>query len=348
MNLANDTEVVESDCIPLELSFDGQTCSFALAPDETRAIAVGSLLGADLRIDRPGVAPVQFHIERENDQLWIIPAYDSAELRINAVRIGGPMSLDTRAVIEFCGVRLTAKVVDLTHSLEPISSALLRQTSWEVPRDRVKIFEERPLGAVGNASSNVAPPIDGELPTTAFQRFVVPPILSEEQGTTRYPVFSRPVAVGSECPSAIPPLRDIGLGEVITPARIRAVGESSMTRQTAVLAATRPQNEASSLAQSQETWRFVPVQRPTTPPYEARVPIEVSGSYSAKSRVMRLLARLGLIESRPALMLLGGAAAAFVLSAIIGWFTRHEEHSISPASVNQFDTPRTNLRNSPR
>jgi len=175
MNLANDSEfeAPDSGSIRLELSFDGQTCSFALAPDETRAIAVGSLLGADLRIDRPGVAPVQFHIERENDQLWIVPAYDSGDLRVDAVRIRGPKRLDNRAVIEFCGLRVIAKVLHLSHAAEPSSCVGPQQTSSEAIRDRGKAFEERLLGAIEGAPT-ILPLNDGELPTTAFQRFVVP------------------------------------------------------------------------------------------------------------------------------------------------------------------------------
>ena len=328
MNLANDTQVVESDCIPLELSFDGQTCSFALAPDETRAIAVGSLLGADLRIDRPGVAPVQFHIERENDQLWIVPAYDSGDLRVDAVRIRGPKRLDNRAVIEFCGLRVIAKVLHLSHAAEPISSARLRQRSLESAQQRVKAFEERPLGAMGSISM-ISPPCECELPTTAFQRFVIPAILAEEQATTRYPVFSKSLEREPQCAAAIEPLPDIGLGDVITPAPIRAVGEFHPTCQSVAVAGFRPHDEASSTLQTQETLRFIAIQWPQKPlstrvSYEARAVIQVSSAETAKSRVMRLMTQLGIFtESRPALVLLGGAVTVFVLFAVIGWFTRH-------------------------
>jgi len=55
-----------------------------------------------------------------------------------------------------------------------------------------------------------------------------------------------------------------------------------------------------------------------------------------------------LTKTRPMLVFLGGVTTAFVLSAIVSWFTRHEEHSVRPVSSAQFDVSRTNLRNSPR
>jgi len=87
-------------------------CTFELDADETRAVAVGSLLRADLGIDRPGVAPVHFHIEREHDALWIVPAYGAKDIRVNAAKLTGPKRLDGQAVIEFSNVRIDARILD--------------------------------------------------------------------------------------------------------------------------------------------------------------------------------------------------------------------------------------------
>ena len=347
MNLANDSEfeAPDSGSIWLELSFEGQTHSFSLQSDETRAVAVGSLLGADLRIDRAGVAPVQFHIEREDGQLWIVPAYGSNELRVDAVRVRGPKRIDRRALIEFCGLRVNANVLDVQPRPERSSCVRPRQTSSEALRDRGKAFEERLLGAVESG-----PPIqtlnDAELPTTAFQRYVVPAIVGDEQATTRYPVFSKDVEIPSRCTAAIEPLRATGLGEVIRPAPIRVVGALSDFRQ---------QGEGPPSAQTQETLRFVPMQsKPllTAVPHEVigdTSEFDVSGANSGEPRFIPWLSRLGLLtKSRPMLVFLGGITTAFVLSAIISWFTSHEKHSIRPVSRAQFDMSRTNLRNSPR
>jgi len=104
-------KISDPDALWLELTFQGQSHPFALPPDETRAITVGSLEGADLRIARPGVAPVQFHIERDCDQLWIVPAYASEGLRVDTARVTGPKRIDGRAVLEFSGLRVQASVL---------------------------------------------------------------------------------------------------------------------------------------------------------------------------------------------------------------------------------------------
>ncbi len=99
----------------IELRIDGVARTFELDAAETRAVAVGSLLRADLHIDRPGVAPVHFHIEREHDALWIVPAYGARDLRVNAARLTGPKQLDGQAVIEFSSVRIDARILTGTH-----------------------------------------------------------------------------------------------------------------------------------------------------------------------------------------------------------------------------------------
>jgi len=91
MNPAMKVEPESSDdkSIWLELCVDGESHTFELKADELRAVAVGSLLRADLRIDRPGVEPVQFHIERDDGALWIVPAYNSSDLRVDTARVIG-------------------------------------------------------------------------------------------------------------------------------------------------------------------------------------------------------------------------------------------------------------------
>ena len=96
----------------LELCLDGVSHTFEFGADESRAIAVGSLMRVDLRIDRPGVAPVHFHIEREADDLWIVPAYSARDLRVNAARLTGPQRIHGHAIIEFSNVRLDAHIID--------------------------------------------------------------------------------------------------------------------------------------------------------------------------------------------------------------------------------------------
>ena len=170
--------------------------------------------------------------------------------------------------------------------------------------------------------------------------------MGDEQATTRYPVFSKDVEPPSRFTAAIEPFRAIRLGEVITPAPIRVVGALSDFRQ---------QGEVPPSVQTQETLRFVPMRsKPllTAVPHEVigdTSGFDVSGANSGEPRSLPWLARLALLtKTRPILALLWGVTTAFVLSAIVNWFTRHEEHSVRPVSGAQFDTSRTNLRNSPR
>lgn len=53
----------------LEARLGESTWVFELAPTEDRAIVVGSLLRAHIRIDRKGIFPVHFHFERERDSV---------------------------------------------------------------------------------------------------------------------------------------------------------------------------------------------------------------------------------------------------------------------------------------
>jgi hypothetical protein len=95
----------------LELLLDSHTHTFEFVSSESAAITVGSHPSADLRIDRPGVAPVQFHIEREAEHLWLVPAYDSERLRVNAARLAAPKCINGPTVIEFCGLQVRARVL---------------------------------------------------------------------------------------------------------------------------------------------------------------------------------------------------------------------------------------------
>ncbi len=363
MNIANDCEfeASDSDSIWLELSFEGRAHSFALPSDETRAVAVGSFLRADVRIDRPGVAPVQFHIERENDQLWIVPAYSSNELRVDAVRVRGPRRIDGRALIEFCGLRIRATVLEPHLMPQRTSSVRRRQTLSEAPQGSGKVFEERPLGAVESAPL-ASTPSDDELPTIAFQRFVTPSAPVQEQPTTQLPVFSKSAETQPQCNVAIQPFRIIGLGEAreskgtqspksgpipTEPAQVDETVAASTLSMTADTIETRPfwleEPESEHTAhpnhfvqaqrpqQTQETLRFVPMRKPQAPfapaPQEAipnTTAFDVPTANSGRLRFIGWIAQLGLLSKRrPVLVWLVATATAFVLSATITWFAAH-------------------------
>lgn len=197
MNVAKDSEVETPDpeAIWLELSFEGQTLAFELPADESRAIAVGSLLRADIRIDRPGVAPVHFHFEREDDEIWVVPGYGLEGLRVDTARVTGPKRIDARAVVEFCGTRLEATVLDEPPSPRRRASLVrLRQSGFSecAVRGPSQTFGEQELGATGGTEP--APPTPAvAAPTVSIDRAVIRTPLPLEQPTTRFVPLTTPI-----------------------------------------------------------------------------------------------------------------------------------------------------------
>ena len=91
------------------IRLDDRSWIFELGPDEDRAIVVGALLRAHVRVDRREIAPVHFHFEREGDTIRLVPGY-RADLIVNGVAVSGMQSLDRQAVIEFSGCRMEVRV----------------------------------------------------------------------------------------------------------------------------------------------------------------------------------------------------------------------------------------------
>jgi hypothetical protein len=78
---------------------------FELEPGDERAIVVGSLSRAQVRIGRPGVAPIHFHLEREGDAICLVPGYRD-DLVVNERAVARPCLLEPRSIIQFSGLRL--------------------------------------------------------------------------------------------------------------------------------------------------------------------------------------------------------------------------------------------------
>ncbi|HVY28791.1 MAG TPA: FHA domain-containing protein [Polyangiaceae bacterium] len=93
----------------LVVDYESRAYIFELAPDVERAVVVGSLPRADVRVNALGIAPVHFHFEREGAQLLLVPTYD-AEVRVNSRLVRGPQPIAGHALVEFAGVRLEATI----------------------------------------------------------------------------------------------------------------------------------------------------------------------------------------------------------------------------------------------
>ena len=96
----------------VQLIGNGLVRNLALPPNEERALVVGSTARADFHVDGVRVAPVQFHLERYEGAVWLIPAYGIKDLRLNSAPVLGPAQLEEHNVIKFAGVYLEATIRD--------------------------------------------------------------------------------------------------------------------------------------------------------------------------------------------------------------------------------------------
>jgi hypothetical protein len=98
--------------ILLELNADGMARRVVFRSGEERGVVVGSTPLADFCVRGVRVEPVEFHLERAGEAIWLIPAYGIRGLRLNAGRVSGRAPLEAYNVIEFGGVRLGATISD--------------------------------------------------------------------------------------------------------------------------------------------------------------------------------------------------------------------------------------------
>jgi len=400
MNPAMKVEPESSDdnSMWLELCMDGESHTFELKADELRAVAVGSLLRADLRIDRPGVAPVQFHIERDDGALWIVPAYNSSDLRVDTARVTGPQRIDGRAVIEFAGVRIHACVLDV--DLANVRGSLVNELS---KRDTERSAHESGAVLVANkvqakasmASSPVAEP--GVYPTVSFERFVTSAPATPEAPTERFSpvntadvvpvqrtVVIEPIQVAPpeylDTGEKIPPtlrtreypakdplttgcigtLSDLPAQDTISmapywmtqpesenPVRVNpsspevAAAQPTPARADSVLPQAPAPVEYVGLTPSEETaitTCFEPVRSSSVPlcatqdaASQSTTVFDVPFIRPQEPDTRGWLVRLGLLSKRrPLVVWLVGTVSAFILSASIGFATKHLHHTAVP------------------
>ena len=96
----------------VQLIGNGLVRNLALPANEERALVVGSTASADFHVSGLRVAPVQFHLERHERAVWLIPAYGVRHLRLNSAPVLGPAQLEEHNVIQFAGVHLEATIRD--------------------------------------------------------------------------------------------------------------------------------------------------------------------------------------------------------------------------------------------
>lgn len=160
MPRADRSEVPGSITFIVDLTCDEGSWTFALAPDVSRAIVVGSRADADVRIERPLVAPVHFHLEREGDAVLLVPGYGRG-VQVNAQPVRGPVALED-ATIEFSGLSMRAKIRRAAASGR--SHARFAPVAEDAPTASISL-DSAPTGACGLLGESST-----EAPTTAFDR----------------------------------------------------------------------------------------------------------------------------------------------------------------------------------
>jgi hypothetical protein len=101
----------------LELDCDNVTRVFELRVNK-RPIVVGALLRADFRIDRVGIKPVHLQFERLGHYVLLTPAYGT-EVQLNGELIREPRALEGDSLLEFSGVRMTARISERSPEVAP-------------------------------------------------------------------------------------------------------------------------------------------------------------------------------------------------------------------------------------
>ena len=119
----------------VELTINGLACAQEFPPAEERAFVVGSTAQADLRVNGIGVAPVQFHIERDDGGIWLIPGYGIADLSVDSIRTLGPTALKASTVVEFCDVRIRVVVTEADRLATDDDRLAMRKAAGRVSRE---------------------------------------------------------------------------------------------------------------------------------------------------------------------------------------------------------------------
>jgi len=112
----------------VELSTDGIRHVFELGAADDRAFLVGSSRQTDLCIDRPGVAAVEFHLERAGNDVWLVPAYRGRGLRVNGAPATNRMRLNDRLCVSVGALELELR------ALQNASEAGTSSRSSSAPR----------------------------------------------------------------------------------------------------------------------------------------------------------------------------------------------------------------------
>jgi hypothetical protein len=200
----------QSMALGLELEADGEKTFVEFPPGDDTVFSVGSSVHAGMRLRKPGVAPIEFYVQREDDGLWLVPAYASLELRLDSRRLTERRKLATRALLELRGGTLVIRV----HEADELSRARAAQgddalETREIRRPRRNVDE---LPSEHDATRVAMPAVAPSHGPLAYSATVAVPVVREDdvpewQKTVEIPKFLAKTWVGAAKPAK--PERDV-------------------------------------------------------------------------------------------------------------------------------------------
>jgi hypothetical protein len=95
----------------IAVSVDNRTSVFELGPADLRAIVVGEMAGADVRVSGGQVPEIAFHLERAEEAIHLVPAY-ARDLEVDGVPVSSVCVLPWRSRISFAGIQVTVSISD--------------------------------------------------------------------------------------------------------------------------------------------------------------------------------------------------------------------------------------------
>jgi hypothetical protein len=332
----------------VEVSRAGFRHILELEADTDRAFVVGASRQADVFIDAPGAAAVEFHLERLGSDVWLTPAYRGRRLLVNGEPVRDRVQIKSGVLLRLGDYELGVKLLQPDEHVEPSarsSSAprpLPNDYSLGLPTDTQKtsVAMAPTLLDVADTAPVVAPRFSGApLPEQRTERMapIVAPILGVQATERIVPVALPPrpaspaLVFGSTetvrmKPVAMPP-RQLASQRSLPPPLLSTPVTTSVST---------PAGELSSLA-TQETTAFdiaalrgqapesqsatpEPPAAPTTAVKVAAAPKGPSQASIAPSGFKLFLSQLGVAtQQRPVLIVGSALAASFVLAlALVG------------------------------
>jgi hypothetical protein len=314
----------------VELSGTGVHHVFEL-DSEDRAFLVGSSHQADLRLDQPGIAAVEFHIERVADVACLVPAYRGRRLRVNGTPATSSVPLIGRALVALGALELELKVLHHQGDADranrsssaprpfPVDYAATVPTDTAPTAVAMKPFEYSSANVPTQALTVRRPPMALNHQQTERMAPIGPPPLQFAQLTERLPPLAAPLAP-SRAPSAVETQHTQRLAAVAAPAPAPAAAASRLPAlERRESGAQKPQGSPPSAASA-------PLATQETTSFDVAVVGGAQARLPQQSASSAFLVQLGaLTKQRPVLVLAGALMGALVLALALVGATRVTE-----------------------